>query len=155
MDFRIRGLPPATFDHLFDLTDDALARLGIERQIVDSHPGFPDRITLEDIPVGENVLVLNYEHQPAPTPFRASHAIYVRERAADGFDAVNRVPPALASRLISLRAFDAGHRMIDADISEGGALPGLIRRLFEDPRAAYLHAHYAKRGCYAARVDRA
>jgi hypothetical protein len=30
-----------------------------------------------------------------------------------------------------------------------------IERLFANPEAAYIHAHYAKRGCYAARIDRA
>ena len=44
--------------------------------------------------------------------------------------------------------------MVDADLVPGGELAALIRRYFEDPRIAYLQAHYAKRGCYAARVDR-
>jgi hypothetical protein len=34
-------------------------------------------------------------------------------------------------------------------------LDGLIDRFFDNPNVAYLHAHYAKRGCYAARIDRA
>lgn len=28
-------------------------------------------------------------------------------------------------------------------------------RFFSNPAVAYLHAHYAKRGCYAARIVRA
>jgi len=31
----------------------------------------------------------------------------------------------------------------------------VIARLLGDPRADYLHVHYAKPGCYAARIDRA
>jgi hypothetical protein len=42
-----------------------------------------------------------------------------------------------------------------ADIVEGARAEGLIATLFEDPDIAYLHAHYAKWGCYAARIDRA
>jgi len=34
-------------------------------------------------------------------------------------------------------------------------LDALIARLFADSNAAYLHAHYARQGCFAARIDRA
>jgi hypothetical protein len=58
-------------------------------------------------------------------------------------------------RPISLRAFDEAGDMIDADITGGGDLKPPIERLFANPAAAYIQAHYAKRGCYAARIDRA
>jgi hypothetical protein len=45
--------------------------------------------------------------------------------------------------------------MVDADLTGGGDLKPVIERLFANPDAAYIHAHYAKRGCYAARIDRA
>jgi hypothetical protein len=45
--------------------------------------------------------------------------------------------------------------MIDPDLTGGGDLKPAIERLFANPAAAYIHAHYAKRGCYAARIDRA
>jgi len=44
--------------------------------------------------------------------------------------------------------------MIERELVEGTELEGAITRLFGDPRAAYLHLHYAAPGCYAARVDR-
>jgi hypothetical protein len=155
MDFRIQGLRRDAFAHLIDQAPDVLRRSGAERLTVDSSPGYPDRITLDDVPAGETVLLLNHQHQPADSPFQASHAIYVRERGGDTFDQVNVIPPALARRLIALRAFDARDYMIDADIAPGKQLPALIERLLANPQARYLHAHYAKWGCYAARVDRA
>ena len=39
-------------------------------------------------------------------------------------------------------------------LAEGEALAPAIERLLADPRVAYLHAHYARRGCYAARIER-
>ncbi len=45
--------------------------------------------------------------------------------------------------------------MIGADIVEGAEIETLIGKLFADPRVAYLHAHNARPGCYAARIDRA
>jgi hypothetical protein len=155
MSFRITGLSPAPFRHLYGLDEAALAAAGARRYRVDSRPGFPDRIELRDIAPGGSALLLNYVHQPAATPYRASHAIFVREGAEHAYDAVDEIPDALRIRTLSLRAFDADHAMVDADLVEGSALPGLVARFFADPAIAYLQAHYARRGCYAARVERA
>ncbi|MFT3807670.1 DUF1203 domain-containing protein [Arenimonas sp.] len=154
MSFRIQGLAPAPFQHLYDLDDGRLAELGVKRMTVDSHPGYPDRIGLCDVPVGETVLLLNHVHQPADTPYRASHAIFVREGAREAAVAIDTVPDALRHRIISLRAFDANHMMVDADLVEGRDLGERIEGFFANPEVSYLQAHYAKRGCYAARVER-
>jgi hypothetical protein len=155
MSFRITGLSPEPFRHLFDLTDAELARHNARRYIAEAKPGYPDRIGLRDIEPGETVLLVNYEHQPAATPYRASHAVFVSEGAGTIYDRVDEIPPALAGRLISLRAFDADHMMVDADVAEGAVLAPAIERLLADDKIAYLQAHYAKRGCYAARIERA
>ena len=155
MSFRVRGLDPAPFQHLFGLSEADLAAQGAIRYVVDAKPGFPDRVEVRDAEPGERVLLLNYTHQPADTPYRASHAIFVREGATEMFDAVDVVPDALRIRPISLRAFDAGGTMLDADLADGEALAPLIERFLANPAVDYLHAHYATRGCYAARIDRA
>jgi hypothetical protein len=155
MSFRITGLSPDRFRPYYGLDDAALARHGIERIRVDAFPGYPDRIALRDAEPGEHVLLLNHEHQPAATPYRASHAIFVLEGADAAFDAVDIVPDALRRRTLSLRAFDATHRMVDADLVEGHEAESLIERLLGDTRVAYVQAHYARRGCYAARIERA
>jgi hypothetical protein len=155
MSFRITGLDPAPFFSLYGLTDPELARLGVKRSVADAKPGFPDRVELRDAEPGESVLLLNYVHQPADTPYRASHAIFVREGAERAYEGVDETPECLRLRPISLRAFDASGFMIDADLVDGADVEASIRRLFAAPAAAYIHAHYAKRGCYAARIDRA
>jgi len=156
MTFRISGLDPAPFRPLFGLPDAELAARGVTRCVVDARPGYPDRIALRDAEPGETVLLLNYEHQPADTAYRARHAIFVREGADAAYGAIGEIPEVLAIRPISLRAFTAAGEMVDADLAEGAeALARLIERLLQDPKVAYLHAHYARRGCYAARIDRA
>jgi Protein of unknown function (DUF1203) len=155
MTFRIRGLDPGPFQHLFGLPADDLRPRGVVRYLVDGKPGFPDRIELRDAEPGESVLLLNYTHQPADNPYRSSHAIFVREGATSVYDRVGEVPQAIRIRPISLRAFDRDDLMVDADVVDGREIEGVIGRFFADPRVAYLHAHYAKRGCYAARIDRA
>ena len=155
MPFRITGLPAEQFGHLFGLSDEALARHGARRVVADAKPGFPDRIELRDADPGDSLLLLNYVHQPADNPYRASHAIFVREGASERYDANDEVPDALRQRLISLRAFDSNDVMVDADVIDGRELEMAIARMFENREVTYLHAHYARRGCYAARVDRA
>lgn len=154
MNFQIRPLPRSDFAHLFGLSDAALKDRGVIAQIADSKPGFPCRVSLQDAEPGERVLLLNYEHQPADTPFRSRYAVYVREAAEQAQPAPGEVPQVLRSRVLSLRAFDADGLLIDADLSDGTAAEAAIARLFADPRAASLHLHYAAPGCFAALVER-
>jgi hypothetical protein len=156
MSFIVSGLPVEPFRPLFGLSDAALAERGVIRRRVDANPGFPCRITLEDAQPGETVLLLNYEHQPADTPYRARHAIYVSEQARETQRAVDEIPGALRVRkAISLRAFDDAGMMLEADVAPGAELEPAIERLLAVPGVAYLHAHNAGMGCYAARIDRA
>lgn len=154
MTFRISGLDPAGFEHLFGLSDEALAAHGARRFVAETEGTMPDRIELRDARPGEAVILVNHVHQPADTPFRASHAVYVLEGAGPATVADDAVPPALRARLLSIRAFDRDHMMIAADVAQGEDAPELIERLLADRRAAYLHAHYARMGCYAALIER-
>jgi hypothetical protein len=155
MDFRIKGLSPEPFQPLFGLSDAELARQGALRLIVDRKPGYPDRVELRDPEIGESVLLLNYAHLPVDTPYRSSYAIYVREGARSRYDRVNEVPELFRSRILSLRAFDENDMLRDADVVEGAEVESLIERLLSSSDTAYIHAHYAKYGCFAARIDRA
>lgn len=154
MSFRITGLSPGPFRHLFGLPDEELAKHGAKRYTADTKPGYPDRIEVCDAEPGETLLLLNYVHQPADNPYYASHAIFVREGAETAYDRTNEIPDAMRLRQISLRAFDADNMMVDADLVDGRETESVIERLFADPHVSYIHAHYAKRGCYAARIDR-
>jgi hypothetical protein len=155
MSFRIRGLSAAPFRHLYGLSDDALAAHGAKRYVVDAKPGFPDRIEVRDLELGETALLVNFTHQPADTPYRASHAIFVREWADRTYDGVDTIPDVLRVRVLSLRAFDAEHMMVDADVVDGRDVEQVIAKMIGNLRASYVHVHYAKPGCYAARIERA
>ncbi|WP_340053692.1 hypothetical protein [Pseudomonas sp. JAI120] len=61
MNFRITGLAPDPFLSVFGVPDDELAARGIKRYRVDRHPGFPDRIEMKDVQVGQSVLLLNLD----------------------------------------------------------------------------------------------
>jgi hypothetical protein len=155
MSYVVTGLPLEPFRPLFGLSDEALAEHGVVRYAVDANPGFPCRVTLEDAQPGETVLLVNYEHQSADTPYRSRHAIFVSETATETRRAVDEIPSALLVRkCISLRAFDAAGMMVDAELGAGSELEPMIEKMLAQPSVAYIHAHNAGRGCYAARIDR-
>jgi hypothetical protein len=124
------------------------------RVTADKKPGYPCRVSLEDAEPGEQVYLFHYEHQPADTPFRASHAIYVRHNATPAIPKPNEVPAMLLYRILSLRAFDHQGMLRDADLAEGDQIPKRIEKMLADSEVAYIHLHFAKPGCYAARADR-
>lgn len=153
--FRITGLPPEPFRHLFGLSDEELAAHGAKRYVVDEKPGFPDRIEMREVEPGATVLLLNHCYQPADSPYQARHAIFVREGAEERYDRLDEIPEVMRSRLLSLRGFDAEGMMLDADVTDGSEVETLIERLFANPAIAYIQVHNAKRGCYSGRIDRA
>lgn len=154
MGFQIRALNVDQFSHLFGMDTKTLSSMGVERITADNSPGFPCRVSLMDAELGESVLLLNYEHQAASSPYRSSHAIFIREWATEAMPDENEVPEQLRQRLLSVRAFNCAGMMVDADVVDGHQLESLVERMFANDSASYLHLHNARPGCYAALVER-
>ena len=154
MSFRITGLPAERFAHLFALSDAELVAQGAVRRTADArNPGYPCRVSLTDSRPGDELILVNYEHHDVGSPYRMRFAIYVR-KGEETYDKVDEVPGQLRLRTLAVRAFDADAMMTGWELVEGRDLEPAIERLFANPRAAYLHIHYAAPGCYAARAER-
>ncbi len=97
------------------------------------------------------MILTHFEHHAVASPFRASHAIYIREGQRQAQPGVNEVPQMLRSRTLSVRAFDRDGMLVDADLVDGKELEPVLERMLAT--AAYVHVHFAKMGCFAARVD--
>ena len=154
MAYRITGLDPAPYRPLFGLSDAELAERGVARMTVTEKPGFPDRISLTDRDVGESVLLVNQVSHNVANPYRASHAIFVAERASEPAEYVDEVPPVFETRVLSLRGFDRNGMMADAILAQPGEADAGIRKLFESPAIETIHAHNATRGCFSAKIER-
>jgi hypothetical protein len=152
--FRVRGLAPETFQALFELSDEELTKRRARRMIADSKPGFPCRVSLQDAEPGEEVILTNFVHLPSESPFHSTHAVYVRKGATTATARPDFLPEMLRSRLLSIRAFDANDMLLGADVVEGNRAEEVIAKFFQDPNVDFLHAHFAKPGCYACRIDR-
>ena len=155
MTFQISGLSPAPFEHLFGLSDEELQRHNAKRYVAETKPGFPCRITLEDAEPGEPLLLVPHAHQTSATAYASKGPIFVREGKHPAAKFANEIPDQLKVRLISLRAYDKSGMMLDADVVDGKELQPLIERFFAKPEISHLHAHFARRGCYAALIERA
>lgn len=152
MTFQILSLPYDPFAHLFGLGDQELAEIHATRSIVSETLGTPCRVSLQDAEVGETVVLVNWEHQSADTPYKSRHAIFVRENASEATPAPDEVPRFLRHRTLSLRAFTTDGMMTDAVVVEGANLETGLAALFERSHAAEIHIHFAAPGCFAARA---
>ena len=155
MSFRITGLPAERFAHLFALSDQELAAQGAVRRLADGRMlGYPCRVSLTDSHEGDELILVNYEHHGVDSPYRMRFAIYVSE-GDTRYDAIDQVPEQLRRRTLAVRAFNVDAMMTGCELVDGREVEAAIERLFANPKAAYLHVHFATPGCYAAQVERA
>jgi hypothetical protein len=120
------------------------------RVIADEPNSFPCRRCLRDAEAGEPMILLGYDPFLGASPYAGRGPIYVHERDCAPFDG-DGIPSQLTRRLLSVRAYDDRHMLVDADVTDGSQLPAVADRLLDG--AAYLHVHNARPGCFAARID--
>ena len=151
--FRIAGVEPERFAHLFTASEAELAAAGARRVVADG-PGFPCRVSLIDAAAGEELVLVPFRHHDVESPYRASGPVYVRRDARAAARFADEVPEVLLRRLLSVRAYDQRGDLVEAEVVPGAELAPLIERWFARGEIAYLHAHNARPGCFAARIDR-
>ncbi len=142
------------FAPLFEMDDDALARARARRVVADADRGFPCRVSLEDARAGERLVLVHHTHHDVETPYRSAFAIYVREGAREPAVYRDRTPPVFEGRPLSLRAFDPEGTLRTARLAGPGEADQAICTLLEDAGIAYIDAHNAAYGCFAARIER-
>jgi hypothetical protein len=147
--FQLIGLPFEPFAALFTLGDDALAAVNAQRVVAAEKPGYPCRVSLVDADVGEELLLLPYVHQPENSPYHSSGPIFVRRGATSARLEPGFVPDAVRRRLISVRAYDSAHLMIEATVCDGNDTAREIMSMLTRDEVAYIHLHNAKRGCFS------
>ena len=152
MTFQITALSTAPFAPLFALSDESLAA---KQACVASLP--QSRIPLPRLPLRRRTgrhaasrqLRASAVHSPVPLVARhlrrhgSAQALRARESsrrcALGSCPSVRSTVRECSSMPMSLR---------------GRSSESVIRRLLDAPGAAYLHVHFARQGCYIARVDR-
>lgn len=154
MTYRISGLPMAPFAPLFDLDNAELATHCAMRITADADRGFPCRVSLVDAGKGDPLILVHHISHDVATPYRTAYAIYVRGNAQEAEPFVDCTPPVFEGRPLSLRGFDKAGMLRGALLAQTGQADSMIRTLLDRDEIAYIHAHNAAHGCFAARVDR-
>jgi hypothetical protein len=154
MSYRIVGLDRTSFLPFFEMDDAELAKHHARRVRAGADKGWPCRISLEDAKAGESLILVNHVSHDVATPYRSSYAIYVRESVDAAAEYVGCTPPVFEGRPIALRAFGDDGMLRNAALALPGEADRRIRKLFEAGEIAYIHAHNAAHGCFAAKVER-
>jgi hypothetical protein len=155
MTYRIRGLERSHFEHYFSMTETQLVQNRARRITASAERGYPCRISLKDARQGEDLVLVHHTSHDVETPYRSAYAIYVRESAIEPAEYVDTIPPVFERRPLALRGFDKDGLLTDARLVLSGEADVAIREFLENRRIAYIHAHNAAHGCFAARIDRA
>ncbi|HEY7807334.1 MAG TPA: DUF1203 domain-containing protein [Croceibacterium sp.] len=153
MTYIIEGVPRERFAELFGLDNAALAARGA-RRVVASGEGFPCRVSLVDAEPGESLILLNYVSHDVAGPYRATHAILVREQTEQAPTYIDRIPPVFTQRTLSLRGFDASGDLVASRVSKPDEHEQAIADLLADPQVDHIDAHNAGHGCFSARIER-
>jgi hypothetical protein len=120
------------------------------RVVADEPHSYPCRRCLRDAEIGEAMLLLAYDPFLGESAYSGPGPIYVHERDCEPFVGP-AVPQQLRRRLLSVRAYDERHMLVDADVVDGSELDAAAERMLG--AASYLHVHNARPGCFAARIE--
>lgn len=152
--FQLVALDKSLFESYFDMSEAELSKIGIRKMVVDEFPGFPCRVSLADAEIGEEVILLNYDHHSVSSPYKGNGPIFVRKTASTLKPGINEVPKMFDHRLLSIRGFDKDSTMIFADVIQGSTLKEKLFEALGNKAIEYLHIHNAKPGCYNCTVKR-
>src|SRR5450432_1574756 len=126
----------------------------VELVIADEPNSYPCRHCLEDALPGERMLLFSHSPFEKLGPYKEFGAVFAHERSCVRATSP-AIPEQLRRRLLALRGYSADQKILAADVVQGAALEPLLEELLRKPEVAYVHARFAKFGCFACRIDRA
>lgn len=154
MTYRIAGLDPAPFRPLFTMDEAALAANRASLQRANTSWGFPCRVSLRDADEGDELVLVHHVNHEVETPYRNAFAVFVRRAASEPAVFVDECPPVFEGRPLALRGYTETGNLHTARLVTPGAADETIRAMLTDTAIAYIDAHNAAYGCFAARVER-
>jgi Protein of unknown function (DUF1203) len=120
----------------------------------DAPNAYPCRHCLKWAQPGEQVVLFPFASVPAGRPYSESGPIFVHADNCLRYSTVEDYPANFREHRV-IRAYNAGDNMIDAVMVADQEPEEVIKKLFENPGAAFLQARSVTRGCYTFRIERA
>ena len=115
----------------------------------------PCRFTLTDHAEGAAMRLLSWPVPQPAGPYALHSPIFLSGAGGSGWNAVDVVPPVVASRQVALRAYAADGMMVypaNRLVLDGGHAEA-IRTTLALPGVAFINIHTALAGCYLCRVE--
>jgi hypothetical protein len=119
----------------------------------DSPRGYPCRHCLRWAEPGEEMILFPYAAIPAGRPYSESGPIFVHAEPCERYRATDEYPTAFREGRV-VRAYNARHDIIAAEVANGQGPEAVIERFLQNPETAFIHIRSVSRGCYTMGIER-
>ena len=121
--------------------------------IADSPGSYPCRHCLRWAQPGERLILFPFAAIPLGRPYSEIGPIFVHADACESYGAVERYPADFREGRV-VRAYNARHDMIAAEVPNGAGPEAVIERFLQNPETAFIHVRSVSRGCFTMEIER-
>lgn len=119
----------------------------------DSPGGFPCRHCLLWAQPGERLILFPFAAIAPGRPYSESGPIFVHAEPCEQYAKTNEYPLEFREGRV-VRAYNARHDLIAAELANGDGPEAVIERFLQQPETAFVHVRSASRGCYTMKIER-
>lgn len=121
--------------------------------VADSPRGYPCRHCLRWAQPGERMVLFPFAAIPPGRPYSETGPIFVHAEPCERYSATGEYPAAFREGRV-VRAYNAQHDMVAAEVANGTAPEALIERFLQQPETAFIHVRSVSRGCFTMEIER-
>jgi hypothetical protein len=121
--------------------------------IADSPGAYPCRHCLRWAQPGDRMILFPFASVPPGRPYSETGPIFVHADPCDRYSATEEYPADFREGRV-VRAYNAQHDMIAAEVPNGAGPEAVIERFLQKPETAFIHVRSVSRGCYTMGIGR-
>ena len=119
----------------------------------DSPNGYPCRHCLRWARPGERMILFPFAAIATGRPYSESGPIFVHAERCERYAMTHEYPRGFREGRV-IRAYNAQHEIIAAQVANGEGPEPVIERFLQRPETAFVHVRSASRGCYTMEIER-
>ena len=119
----------------------------------DSPRGYPCRHCLRWAQSGERMILFPFAAIASGRPYSESGPIFVHAERCERYGKTNEFPSDFREGRV-VRAYNARHDLIAAEVANGEGPEAVIERFLQQPETAFVHVRSASHGCYTMEIER-
>ena len=89
---------------------------------------------------------------PAGRPYSETGPIFVHADPCERYHATEEYPADFREGRV-IRAYNAQHEMIAAEVPNGAGPEAVIERFLQEPETVFIHVRSVSRGCYTMEIE--